>query len=191
MHYEGICDDADTNWCHFFHATEQMPPMTRLRACTALLLLAALTGCVRGNDFSQAPAPAVGTAAVGLVPGWRMRVQLRTDPDSGSPQPTDRQIDGYLVDIDSASVTLRLDDGPLRRFTRADVESLKAYEGRSMWRGLLVGMLSAIPFAELECHGQKYECSEGSLLGLIGMIAGSTLGWDHWRDVRFPGAPLN
>ena len=156
--------------------------------CMTLLLLPALSGCVRGNDFSRAPAPAAGTVAVGLVPGWRMRVQLRAGPDSGSPQSRDRRIDGYLVDIDSASVTLRLDDGPPRRFARVDVESLEAYEGRSRWRGLLVGMLSVIPLAELECRNQRYECSEGSLLGLIGMIGGYALGWDRWQDVRFPGA---
>lgn len=169
---------------------QRMPCMSRLLACTALLLLGAVTGCVRGNDFSGAPAPAAGTLAVGLVPGWRMRVGLRADPDSASSQPRERRIDAYLVDIDSASLTLRLDDGPVRRFARADIASLKAYEGRSRWRGLLAGMLVAIPFAELACQGQQYECSEGSLIGLIGMIGGATLGWDHWRDVQFPGAPL-
>jgi hypothetical protein len=172
-------------------STDQMSPIIRFLACSALLPVIVLAGCVRGNDFSQAPVPTAGAVAVALAPGWRMRAQLRADPESASPQPRGAQIDGYLVDIDSASVVLRLDDDRRRRFARADVESLKAYEGRSWWRGLLVGILVAFPFAELACQNHKYECSEGSVIALIGMIGGSTLGWDHWRDIRFPGEPFD
>ncbi|MEO8621515.1 MAG: hypothetical protein ABI625_10650 [bacterium] len=168
-----------------------VPPIIRVLACTALLLPATLAGCARGNDFSQTPAPAAGAVAVGLAPGWRMRARLRAEPDSATKQSRDRQIDGYLVDIDSMSVTLRLDDGLRRRLARADVESLKAYEGRSWWRGVLAGMLISIPFSVLECAGRRYECGEGSLSGLIGMFGGAAVGWDHWRDVRFPGATLD
>ncbi|MEO8336448.1 MAG: hypothetical protein ABI664_15825 [bacterium] len=59
-----------------------------------------------------------------------MRVHLRADPDSTSPPPRDRQVDGYLIDIDSMSVTFRLDAGSLRRFARTEVESLQGYQGR-------------------------------------------------------------
>ena len=130
--------------------------------------------------------PTAGTVAAGLVPGQRMRITSRVPLGEVIVPERDRQLDGLLVDIDSSSVTLRLADSSSRRVPRIEVETLQVYRGRSRWRGLLAGWVVALPIAAVACRDAKYECSEGSAIGLVGGLTGLIVGWPVWEDVQFP-----
>ena len=135
---------------------------------------------------AQAPAPTAVMLAAGVVPGQRMRVTLRVPADSAIAAANQRQIEGALIDLDSAGVTLHLEDGSERRIGRNEAEEVGAYAGRSHWLGLLAGWLASLPPAYLACRDAKYECGEGSAIGLGGMILGSAIGWPRWKEVHFP-----
>lgn len=130
--------------------------------------------------------PTAGTVAAGVVPGQRMRVVSSVRQGDVTVAERDREFDGRLVDIDSASVTLRFDDGTARRFVRTDVETLQVYQGRSRWRGLFAGWLVGMPIAAVACRNAKYECEAGSAIGLVSGLTGIIVGWPNWEDVRFP-----
>jgi hypothetical protein len=134
---------------------------------------------------SPASAPAVPSAA-GVVPGQRVRVLERVPQGNPITAEPDRRVDGLLAGIDSASVTVRLDDGTVLQFARADVESVKVYAGRSHWFGLLAGWLATLPVAAFVCRDAKYECDEGGAIGLVFGIVGAAIGWPRWQDVPFP-----
>ncbi|MDB4888974.1 MAG: hypothetical protein JWL61_829 [Gemmatimonadetes bacterium] len=153
--------------------------LTGLRRAAFVLLLL-------GPHAVVAQEPTAGTVAAGLVPGQRMRVTRRVLPGDAIIPERDRQLDGRLVDIDSSSVTLRLDDGSSRRILRTDVETLELYRGRSPWRGLLAGWLVGLPIAVVACRDAKYECAEGSAIGLVSGLTGLIVGWPDWEEVRFP-----
>lgn len=149
------------------------------------VLLTALLLSHPGDADAQAASPSA-PAAAGAVPGRRMRVRTRVaSGEAISPEP-DRQVDGLLVNLDSLSVTLRLDDGSERRFARGDVEALKLYVGKSRGFGLLAGWVAGIPVAVFVCRNARYECAEGSGIGLVSGITGAVIGWPRWQDVRFP-----
>jgi len=151
----------------------------RLRHVALVLLLLHPDGVV-------AQEPTAGTIAAGVVPGQRMRVTNSVPLGDASIPERDRQLEGLLVDIDSASVTLRLDDGSIWRALRSHVETLQLYRGRSRWRGLLAGWLVSLPIAAFTCRDAKHECDEGGVIGLVGGITGAIVGWPEWEDVRFP-----
>ena len=130
--------------------------------------------------------PTAGTVAAGVVPGQRMRVITKVAPGDAIVPERDREVEGRLVDIDSASVTLRLEDGSTSRILRTHVETLQLYQGRSRWRGLLAGWLVGVPVAAFRCRDAKYECSEGSAIGLVSGLTGLIIGWPEWEDVHFP-----
>ncbi len=146
--------------------------------------MAALLGATALH--AQAPAPTATMVRAGVDPGQRMRVTLRVSADSELTVVNPRQIEGTLINLDSAGVTLRLEDGSERRITRSEAEELSAYVGLSRWLGVLAGWLASAPVAYFECQNQKYECGEGSLISLGGMILGAIIGWPRWKEVHFP-----
>ena len=140
-----------------------------------------------GPRAANAQQPTAGTVAAGVVPGERMRLIRSVSPEMDIAPEPDRRFDGSLVDIDSGSVTLRLDDGSERRFVRGEIETLRVNRGRSRWRGLLAGWLAGLPVSVVACRNEKYECGAGSGIGLVSGLAGIIIGWPNWDDVRFPG----
>lgn len=158
------------------------PSPTRLVALAALSLL----GVNEAGTQSQSPVPTAGTIAAGLMPGQRMQAVERVRDGAVITAEPNRRVEGSLVDIDSAGVTLCLDDGSLRRLARSDVETLKVYRGRSHGFGLLAGWLVSIPVALIACRNARYECEAGQGIGLVGGIGGAIIEWPRWGDVRFP-----
>ena len=146
------------------------------RALVVALLLS-LPVSARGQGASPTEVPAIGQ---------RVRVTLRVPAGEAITPEPDRPVDGLVVEIDSASVTLRPGNGTVRRFVRGEVESMQSYRGRSHWFGLLAGWLVAIPVAVFACRNEKYECEKGQLIGLVGGIGGAIIGWPRWEDVQFP-----
>jgi hypothetical protein len=124
----------------------------------------------------------------GIVPGQRMRVTLRVPTDSAITPPNQRRVEGRLLDLDSTGVTLRLENGSVRRFDRAQAETLSAYDGRSRGLGVVAGWAVAIPLGLIECRDVGNECAKGQTIGLAGAVLGYLIGWPHWRDVTFPPA---
>ena len=152
------------------------PSPTRLVAVTVLSLLGA----------NAVGAQTAGTIAAGLMPEQRMQAVERVRDGAVITAEPNRRVEGSLIDIDSAGVTLRLDDGSLRRLARTDLETLKVYQGRSHGFGLLAGWVASLPVALVACRDARYECEAGSLIGLVGGIGGAIIGWPRWGDVRFP-----
>lgn len=147
----------------------------------------ACLGIVLGASAApaQPTSPSAVMVAQGLAPGQRMRVLLRTPSDTARAAAHER-VEGGLVTLDSASVAVRLRNGDVRTFERADVAELRAYTGRSRWGGVLAGWLVSLPIALGVCLDAKYECMGGSLIGMLGMTGGAIVGWPRWKRVDFP-----
>ena len=50
----------------------------------------------------------------------------------------------------------------------------------------IVRLLWPIPVAMFVCRNARYECAEGSGIGLVSGITGAVIGWPRWQDVPFP-----
>jgi hypothetical protein len=151
----------------------------------ALLLALLLVDPTPAGSQSPAPAPVVAHVT-STEPGQRVRVLPRVPGGVAITAERNRQFEGLLVDIDSATVTLRLDDGTVRRFERAEVESMKVFLGRSRGYGLLAGWLVSAPVALLVCRNEPVECAQGGVIGLVGGIGGAIIGWPRWQELPFP-----
>ena len=162
-----------------------MPSYPLSRPALAAKLIAMLLS-VPAVARPQLPVQSAAMDTVGLAPGQRLRAMLRVLPDSAVTPERDRTVEGFLVAIDSAAVTLRLEDRSVRRLARADVEGLKTWQGRSHWLGLLAGWVVSVPIALVACRNAKYECEQGSLIGAVGGISGAVIGWPRWKDVPWP-----
>jgi hypothetical protein len=58
--------------------------------------------------------------------------------------------------------------------------------GRSRWRGLFAGWLASLPVYAVVCQNKSYECDEGGVANLVGVIVGAIVGWPKTTEVYFP-----
>jgi hypothetical protein len=153
---------------------------------TAQNMLALAAALLCGPTLvAQSAAAASAMERAGVVPGQRLTVTVRPTVEivgvAGS-----HEIAGRLVAFDSAGLTLLLDDGAERRIPREEALRVVADAGRSRWRGVLAGWLASVPLSAFLCQNKKYECAEGQVSNLVGMVAGALVGWPQKTEVLFP-----
>lgn len=160
--------------------------VTRGEQMTARNMFALAATLLFGSTLlAQPPVPSPAMVSAGVVPGQRITVTLRPSFESAG-VPVSREVSGRLVDFDSAGLILRLDDNSERRITREEALRVVADAGRSRWRGLFAGWLASLPVYAVVCQNKSYECDEGGVANLVGVIVGAIVGWPKTTEVYFP-----
>jgi hypothetical protein len=133
---------------------------------------------------AQLPPPSPATIVAGLAPGDWIRATLTTSADSNRMR--DSTVEGTLLTLGSAGVSLRLEDGAEHFVPRRQLARLEARRGRSRWKPALFGYLAALPVSLVICSGDGPECDKGSIPPLIGGLIGYLIGRTSWQEVRLP-----
>jgi hypothetical protein len=155
--------------------------ISMVAARPVLIALFCVGPCLGAQD-SIPPA----MARAGVVPGQQVKVRLRQLYVSTTGARLAAEMEGKLVDFDSAGLSLRLEDGTEKRIARDEIEVVLRDAGRSRWLGLLAGWVASLPAYAFVCRNAKYECDEGGVVELGGMIVGAVVGWPRSAEVPFP-----